>query len=73
MPLEQQSTLELMRNLCEELHATGVAYCHWRSNALLDRSARGDNGLDLLVGRAHAQLFTDIPCRLDFEEARASA
>lgn len=69
--MEQQPTLELIRNLCEELNAKGIAYCHWKSNAMLDRSASGDNDLDLLVDRADVQLFTDILCRLGFRQAQA--
>jgi hypothetical protein len=71
--MERQSTLDLVYKLCRALEGKGVAYCHWKSNAALGRSARGDNDLDLLVSRAHAQLSTDIPCRLEFKEARASA
>jgi len=68
--MEQQPISELVRDLCEELNSKGIAYCHWKSNAMLDRSARGDNDLDLLVGRADVQLFTDILCRLGFRQAR---
>jgi thymidylate kinase len=37
---------------------------------VLDRSARGDNDLDLLVSRADMQRFTEILYRLGFKEAR---
>jgi thymidylate kinase len=71
--VEEQSTLNLVYKLCQALEVEGVVYCHWKSNAVLDRSARGDNDLDLLVSRANVQLFTDILCRLGFKEARAPA
>ena len=69
--MQQQPALELVRHLCEELNTKGITYCHWKSNAMLDRSATGDNDLDLLVGRADALLFADVLCRLGFKEARA--
>jgi thymidylate kinase len=71
--VEEQSTRNLVYKLCQALEIEGVVYCHWKSNAVLDRSARGDNDLDLLVSRANVQLFTDILCRLGFKEARAPA
>ena len=63
-------TLDLISQLCQALEAEGVVYCHWKSTAALDRSARGDNDLDLLVSRADAPRLTEILCRLGFKEAR---
>ena len=67
--MEEQSTLSLVYKLCKALEAEGVVYCHWKSNAALDRSARGDNDLDLLVSRADVQRFTEILHQLGFKEA----
>lgn len=64
------ATLELIATLCRALEADGVAYCHWKSNEALDRSATGENDLDLLVGRADAQRFERILARLGFKEGR---
>jgi thymidylate kinase len=69
--MKEQSTLNLVYKLCQALKAKGVAYCHWKSNAALDRSARGDNDLDLLVDRADVQRFTEILYQLGFKEATA--
>jgi len=66
-----QSTCGLVYQLCQILKAEGVVYCHWKSNVALDRSARGDADLDLLVSRASVRQFTDILYRLGFKEARA--
>ena len=44
--------LELVRRLCQTLSTEGVDYCHWKSNEALDRSARAESDLDLLVGPA---------------------
>jgi thymidylate kinase len=71
--MAEQPTLDLIFRLCTALETEGVAYCHWKSNAALDRSASGDNDLDLLVSRADAQLFTGILCRLGFKQALASS
>lgn len=70
MPKEQ-TALSIVIKLCNVLKAEGIDYCHWKSNAAIDRSASGDNDLDLLVSRAHAQRFTELLSLLDFKEARA--
>src|ERR1041385_99785 len=70
--LRQQSALELVSKLCNVLASEEINYCHWKSNEALDRSARGDNDLDLLVSRIHAQQFTEILYRLGFKETLAT-
>lgn len=57
--------------LCEALKAEEIDYCHWKSNAALDRSTGGENDLDLLVSRADAQRFMNILYKLGFKEAKA--
>jgi thymidylate kinase len=56
--------------LCRELDEENVAYCHWKSNEGLDRSAMADNDLDLLVSRSDSQKFEAVLRRLGFKEAR---
>jgi len=68
--MEPRPTLELVRNLCRQLETEGISYCHWKSNAMLDRSASGENDLDLLVGRTDAQRFTRLLYQLGFKEAQ---
>lgn len=63
-------TLNLIHKLCRILKKEGINYCHWKSNAALDRSASGENDLDLLIARDHIQRFTEILCGLNFKEAR---
>jgi thymidylate kinase len=65
--------LELVLTLCRELAAARIDYCHFKSTQALDRSASGDNDLDLLVDRAHAARFAEIVHRLGFKQARAKA
>ncbi len=60
--------LDLIRALCEGLAAEAISYCHWKSNAALDRSACGKNDLDLLVARADADRFFALIYRLGFKE-----
>jgi thymidylate kinase len=62
--------LDLVSRLCEELKERGISYCHWKSNEALDRSASGENDLDLLVSRGDAQGFAEVLRRLGFKEAR---
>jgi thymidylate kinase len=62
--------LDKVRELCGALGMAGVAYCHWKSNEALHRSASGDNDLDLLVVRRDVQRFTEVLTRLGFKEAR---
>lgn len=66
----QRRVLWLVRHLCRVLEAENIAYCHWKSNEALPRSASGDNDLDLLVARRDAQRFTELLHVLGFKEAR---
>jgi thymidylate kinase len=68
--VSQRPVLRLVHKLCKILEAEGIVYCHWKSNNALDRSATGDNDLDLLVDRGSVQQFTEILCRCGFVEAR---
>jgi thymidylate kinase len=66
-----RTTLHLISRLRDELAAAGVRYCHWKSNEALDRSASGENDLDLLVSREDLGKFREILSRLGFKDARA--
>ena len=63
--------LTLFRLLCQALAEEEIMYCHWKSNNALDRSASGDNDLDLLISRADAGRFTEILFRLGFKQTQA--
>ena len=65
----EQAVSGVVGILCKTLEAERIDYCHWKSNAALDCSAKGDNDLDLLVGRADIQRFIEILYRLGFKEA----
>ena len=66
---KSQPALELVIQLCRELDARKINYCHWKSNSKLDRSASGENDLDLLISRSCVQQFTEILYRLGFKQA----
>lgn len=68
-PEDQTHALPLIRDLCNLLASHQIKYCHWKSNAMLDRSARGENDLDLLVSREDAVRFKRILCDLGFKQA----
>jgi thymidylate kinase len=64
-------TLDLIQRLCQLLTAEKISYCHWKSNNALDRSASGENDLDLLVSRSDVSNFTELLYRLGFKQAKA--
>ena len=61
--------LRLIGSLARFLEEAGVRYCHWKSNAAIDRSLSGDNDLDLLVDRSDLSSFTEVLSRLGFLRA----
>ncbi len=68
-PVGERAPLRLVTELCEALRVEKVAYCHWKSTAALERSACGENDLDLLVSRTDSSRFSAILARLSFKEA----
>jgi len=66
---EKQPASDLVTRLCKALKDEKINYCHWKSNSALDRSASGENDLDLLVSRVDSQRFIDILIQLEFKEA----
>ena len=67
--MKEQTNLDLIVKLCRNLAAQKIDYCHWKSNTFLYRTASGENDLDLLVNRTHAQCFTEILYELGFKES----
>ena len=68
-PKLSMQPLQIVIDLCRELSSRGIDYCHWKSNAAIERSAAGENDLDLLVGRRHVQCFAGILDGLGFKAA----
>jgi hypothetical protein len=73
LPAERFPVLPLVQQLCHALAIGGFAYCHWKSNDQLERSASGDNDLDLLISRADGPRFSELLSRLGFRLAVAPA
>jgi thymidylate kinase len=66
----ERAPLSLIVRLARLLEESGVRYCHWKSNAAIERSACGDNDLDLLVHREDVRRFTEVLSGLGFARAR---
>ena len=67
---EPSSTAPLVGRLLAVLEEQDVTYCHWKSNNALDRSASGENDLDLLVAQSSVDHFTSALRECHFNEAR---
>ena len=65
---KEQPALDIIVKLCRTLAVEKIDYCHWKSNTFLNRSANGENDLDLLISREHGQSFAEILYRLGFKE-----
>ena len=63
--------LGLVTSLARELNERGVSYCHWKSNASIDRALAGEGDLDLLVGRDSIGSFYEVLAGLRFTRADA--
>src|SRR6476661_6452637 len=62
--------LKLIHQLIDELNATGLPYCHWKSNLWLAAALEGETDLDLLIPRDGARAFRAILDRLEFRPAQ---
>jgi hypothetical protein len=65
--------LTLVVRMFRALDEQGIRYCHWKSNANLERSLRGLGDLDLLVERSDSSRFRELLCQLDFKPALSPA
>lgn len=73
LPSSAQPALNLILRLCQALREEDINYCHWKSNNALDRSANGENDIDLLISRADAGRFSELLYRFGFRQVRAPA
>ena len=63
--------LALIASLARALEDADIAYCHWKSNADLERSLTGENDLDLLVSNGHRARFVSLLPELGFVQMDA--
>jgi thymidylate kinase len=68
-PSDDFAVLPLIARLNARIEKAGLAYCHWKSNNAIDRSASGQNDLDLLVAPADVSAFTAILAECGFKQA----
>ena len=66
---DDANPLALVGRLFQALDQQGIGYCHWKSNANLERSLRGLTDLDLLVARTDSSRFRKVLCQHDFKPA----
>ena len=69
MATTDRPPLKIVEALCRALEDAEIRYCHWKSNDALDRSASGENDLDLLVDRADTTRFAEILLHCGFKPA----
>lgn len=69
--INEKTELAIIRELCHKLNTQGINYCHWKSNAAIEKSASGENDLDLLVSHSSEQDFTSILSNLGFKTAES--
>ncbi len=67
---DRPQTIALVRDLCSQLAAQGVSWCHFKSTTFLDRSRTAENDLDLLIARADEGRFSAVMHGLGFKLAR---
>jgi len=58
--------------LFDELNEQNVRYCHWKSNARLDKALRGETDFDLLIDPVHRELFNKILEQYNVKHVRAA-
>jgi thymidylate kinase len=61
--------LQLIKEFIEATDAEQIRYCHWKSNAAIERTLAGINDLDLLVAEEDSERFLSILQRLKFIRA----
>lgn len=66
---QKDTPLALVVELFQAINTHGIRYCHWKSNANLDRSMQGLGDLDLLVDRSQIRCFKEILYQFDFKPA----
>ena len=69
VPQAEMNQMNKVEKLIEELHETGIRYCHWKSNLALSQSLAGQSDIDILIHREDAARFRMILTGLGFRPA----
>lgn len=62
--------LSVIKELFTQLNDKNISYCHWKSNAALDRTITGLNDIDLLIDRSNYNVFIAIIAKLGFKRVQ---
>ena len=62
-----ENTLKKLKQLANDLDASGINYCQFKSTISIDRAIKGATDLDILVQRCDASEFCSILQRLNFK------
>jgi thymidylate kinase len=66
---QDRCMLPIASTLLEQLNGRGIAYCHWKSNWMLEDTLAGETDFDLLVHRQDASSFRTVLQQLGFRGA----
>ncbi len=66
---QNRRALDLVCRLADSLEASGIEYCHWKSNTHLAGAIQGNGDLDLLISQSHGAEFSQILAQLGFSRA----
>lgn len=69
---EPNLSIKTISRLLQRLNKENILFCHWKSNANLDRALVGQDDLDLLVAEEEGEKFLTILAQLGFVKARSS-
>lgn len=61
--------MNTIQKFVDELNASKIRYCHWKSNYILSKSLSGKTDIDLLIDRKDANQFRNIINQLNFMPA----
>ena len=61
--------LNKIEQLIEKLNASGIRFCHWKSNLALAKALAGQTDIDLLIDRKCASSFRTVLSQLCFRPA----
>ena len=66
-----KSKLEIIDNLLNALHQSGIHYCHWKSNEHLNASMMGDTDLDVLFDETQKVVVERVLTSIGFKKFNA--
>lgn len=71
--MTKSEPLQAVKKLLAAFEASGVVYCHWKSNQHIEASMLGDTDLDVLVGRGQTEALQTALADAGYKRFQASA